>query len=309
MNEAGACSGNYECVGYCNSSETGPVGDLCLADQTCTGDLLRAANVHVCYSTLAPIGSKQPGETCVGDSECRSLSCSQLCLGPGCTQKYCQDYCGDDSYCSVSGVLCRLARYASTIDGHCWPAAGPYLGTTGIGEGCSSDVDCDHGFCATDAGQNYCSQACCGSLDCPDGFACSLAGDQIESSYVYAPQNSPACSADEECDTGLCDLVGEGRCAWRLTDTAPMCLSSPETGDLLPGSACTINGDCASGFCESDLGVCVDTCCSDSDCPSGLHCRLQFVSTMPIPATGVERATQARVCIAEAGDEVLQPKQ
>ena len=96
----------------------------------------------------------------------------------------------------------------------------------------------------------------------------------------------------------LCFLA-EGLCAWRLAETAPMCLADASGQDTRPaGAACTVNADCRSNFCDALNSVCVEVCCSDATCPAGLTCELQTVQTT------ADLATQARLCVNLSTDEV-----
>jgi hypothetical protein len=298
----GSCSGDYRCTSFCNSSATGAVGDGCGDDMTCLFDLQRSANVHGCAVTTNTPGMLTGGEACGSDDECRSLNCDRICIGPGCNQKYCIDWCGSDVYCTDPGSTCRLARGSGNLDGRCWPVGGPFLGTGAVGSACTADSQCDHGFCSALTGT--CSEACCSDNDCDGGFGCSLAGEQVNTGFAFVPDAPATCNVDTDCSTGIC-LGNE--CAYRLTETSPMCMAdNAGQGTRRAGSACSANLECRSGFCESTLGVCVEACCNDESCPSGLGCELQIVE---VPAANNEgRVTQARVCVNLSTDAVLSPR-
>ena len=89
-----------------------------------------------------------------------------------------------------------------------------------------------------------------------------------------------------------------------LTVTGPIEKRSDDTvnPDLPTGAVCSQNTDCRSNFCEANLGICIETCCSDGDCPSGTTCRLQYVRTIS------DRASQSRVCVSAPTEDVLQPQ-
>jgi hypothetical protein len=249
--------------------------------------------VHGCARTSDPPGSLQGGEICRDDAECRSNSCVRI--GPGRDGNICYDYCGSDSYCPANGTVCRLRHPG--IDGRCWPDAS--LGDGALGESCTSDLSCDHGFCADVAGDRMCSEACCTSTDCPDGFVCGLNGEQADTPYAYPEPNAPACANNNDCPQGLV-CTGGGSCARILTDTSPMCLPAGG-GDLNRpgGAACARNGQCRSNFCGENLGVCVEPCCHDGVCPQGLTCELQVVETTD------DRVSSARVCMNLSTEDVI----
>lgn len=295
---AGTCTGSYVCSGFCNYSETDTVGEGCATGETCLLDLLRSANVHGCSQAPGEVGVLQGGVACNSNEECRSGRCERLCAGPGCGQAYCQDFCGSDAYCPDATARCRLARLASNIDGQCWPDSGPFLGSGAIGDACTGDTSCDHGFCANDGGNPICTAACCTDDDCPSGFACSLRGNQIDTSFLYEPPDAPSCTSDPDCPAGR--VCFQSQCAWRLTETAPMCLSDMAGQRSLPaGSACTQDADCRSNFCEAGRNICIEVCCSDADCGAEQTCLLQYVQTT------ADRATQARVCVSTPTEQVL----
>ncbi|QDG50061.1 hypothetical protein FIV42_04710 [Persicimonas caeni] len=303
VDNSGSCTGDYRCTTYCNWSETGPIGDGCGADQTCLYDMLRSSNVHACGVTTDTPGVKGGGEACGSDSECRSLNCDRICRGPGCNQDYCQDYCGSDDYCGTNAV-CRLSRLSDNIDGRCWPSGGPLLGSSSIGQSCSSDTSCDRGLCMTDPNDSsrYCTGACCKDSDCPSGYTCTMGGDQIDTTYVYPDPRGITCTTDSDC-SGSGGICYNNECAWRLVETSPMCVKDVSgQGSRVAGQQCAQNSDCESNFCEKTLGVCVSTCCNDAACPTGLTCEGQTVQT------DTDRVSQVRVCINVSTENVLERK-
>lgn len=291
VNGSGSCTGAYLCTSFCNSSATGTPGDSsdgCTASQTCQYDLLRSANVHGCAETTTIPGTLSGGQACGSDDQCRSLSCDKICVGPGCNQKYCTDWCGSDAYCPTSGAVCRLSRTSANIDGRCWPSSNSLVGSTPTGSSCSTDRDCVNGFCTADGSSNYCTEACCQDSDCPSGYGCRLDGDAIDTSYVFNDPNAASCTADSQCPGGICF---NNVCAWRLVETSPMCIRDETAqGSRVAGQACSSNSQCESNFCERTLGVCVSPCCDDSTCPTGLSCEFQRVQTTN------DRITSARIC-------------
>ncbi len=298
------CTGNYRCTSFCNSSETGPIGDGCQANQTCALDLLYSANVHGCQVNSTTPGVLGGGEYCSGDSDCRSLQCDKPCNGPGCNNKICYDLCTHDERCGTNAV-CRMARTSSNLDGRCWPSGGPFLGSTAVGATCTADSNCDRGLCLTDPNDStrYCTEGCCKDADCPSGYTCSLSGESAEANVVYTPPGASTCTTNAQCagEGGYCF---NGSCGWRIVETAGQCVKDVNTPTQVrpPGAACTTNSQCESNFCDDDLSICISSCCADTDCLVGQECVLQFVQT------DTERATQARVCMSISTEEVLQRK-
>ncbi len=295
VNNSGNCTGNYFCTSFCNTSATGAQGDGCTSTQSCQYDLLRSSAVHGCGERSDPPGGGLAGATCSGDSDCRSLSCVKLNLA-GPPDRRCLDYCGSDAYCTAANTRCRLVLGR---DGQCYPNS--YMGTAAVGTACTSNTTCDHGFCATDpGGSRYCTEPCCADSDCPGGFTCSLRGPGTDTTFVFPPPGGATCTTAANCGPEHGDVCLNGFCAWRLTETANMCIRDVAgQGTRVAGQSCTTNTNCASNFCELDLGVCVDVCCSDATCPTGLGCEFVRVETT------ANRATSARVCLNLSTDGII----
>lgn len=295
----GFCGGNHRCTSLCNSSQTGAIGDRCAADEICGLNVVPTSNVHGCETEVLTITNiKTGGVPCKKDEECRSNNCWRPISGP---LQYCFDFCGSDAYCPAAGTVCRLAAY---MDGVCWPTPAARVGPDPVGTACTSNFQCDHGYCVDDSGDEYCTEACCTDTDCGSGFTCSLRGDKVDkNTYFYTPPSATACTSNADCPiTGYCYLSG-GVCEWRMADSSPMCLKDVAgQGTWVGGNFCTTNSDCRSNFCELNLGVCIESCCSDASCPAGLTCELQVVETSG------NRATHARVCVNISTEEVFRPR-
>ncbi len=293
VDRRGEPTGEYLCTAFCNTSETGDIGDGCAEDETCFYDLLRSAAVHGCARTVDAPGTLRGGETCGGDEECRSNSCVRI--APGRDGSVCLDYCNSDAYCTAPGTVCRPLRPG--LDARCWPDAS--LGNGSTGDSCISDLACDHGYCANVDGDRYCTEACCAATDCPGGHVCALSGEQVDSGFAYPDPDETPCNNNSDC-AGQQVCLQSGICARILTDTSPTCVPVDSGNHDRPaGSACSRNDQCRSDFCADNLGVCVEPCCSDAVCPEGLACELQVIETRD------DRVTSARVCINISTDDLL----
>ncbi len=299
VNNRGACSDTYVCTSFCNTSQTtlltgqGLIGDGCQPGQACYYDLLYTANVHGCAVVDQALGNKYGGSACSSGTECRSGKCVRV-RG---NVSYCLDYCGSDAYCPASGTVCELWRASDNMDGICWPQG---TNTKAVGEACLLDSECNHDFCANVGGSRYCTEPCCTDSDCGSGYSCGLTGDQISTTYVTVPPDAGSCTSDAQCPSGMMCFTTDNKCAWRLSETSPMCVKDEVgQGTRRAGAACSSNSQCISNFCERSLGVCVETCCNDTTCPEGLSCDLQLVQTTP------DRVTSARVCVNQSIDGVL----
>ena len=294
--ERGECRNDWRCTSFCNTSVTGALGDGCQADQTCQFNLLRSAGVHGCGTAETAVGTRLGGEA-GKDGQCRSLTSLKF-VGPN-GGDYCLDFCGSDAYCDAPNTRCVLYNG----DARCFPTS--LLGSTAVGASCASDASCDHQACVTDpnTSQRYCTEPCCSDADCGSGYTCSLGGTATDTNYVYPSQTASSCSTAADCGPGQGDVCFNGACAWRLVETDPVCVKDVAgQGTRQAGQQCTSNAQCASNFCERDLGVCIDVCCSDVTCPSGLTC--EFVTTQ---TTG-KRASSARVCLNLSTNDILRRK-
>ncbi|HEX4448729.1 MAG TPA: hypothetical protein VH044_18425, partial [Polyangiaceae bacterium] len=191
------------------------------------------------------------------------------------------------SYCVAPGLLGRN---------------GP-LGEGSGGNTCQSGQDCRSGLCANGA----CADTCCSSQqqsnECATGSVCRFAvfpgaGFDVHDTPWCGPpvgtvvNNSPcAVGLDGTCQSGKC---GPGRCEAVCRSTAD-CLTgqscsyglAPNAKDIIAGctstsgagadgTACTLNADCQSNFCDG--AHCIDVCFSDADCKSPWHCAPQQVA-------------------------------
>jgi len=295
VDATGTCGGNYFCTAFCNTSVTGPLGDGCASNQACMYDLLRSANVHGCGVVTSSLGTKRGGESCTKDVDCRSNSCYNF---PG--NKFCLDYCGSDDYCTASSTRCGFKPTSTNLDAICYPNA-VLPGTAAVGATCTTNTQCDHGLCT--ATTRKCTEPCCKDADCPAGYNCSLAGNNIDSTYAIPPPGAPTCAVTTDCPAGMYCLSGSQVCAWILTETPPMCLADATgQGTRQAGAACTTNLQCRSNFCDATLSVCVETCCNDTACPTGLSCEYQIVESAP------DRVTNSRVCVNVSTDEFFMRK-
>ncbi|MEW5854142.1 MAG: putative metal-binding motif-containing protein [Myxococcota bacterium] len=241
----GGPTGNFTCTGFCNASPLGAgQGDGCTTTQTCSTTLTPTANLHGCAEN-GGTGNKTVGQTCVYDNECRSADCFRDSRFVN-NVKYCTDRCGSNAYCG-GGTTCQIIGDT----GLCLRLTSSQ--TRNIGDTCNGAADylaCEGGTdsCIAVASGKICTDACCRDSDCPSGYHCSLDGN-----------DSPG------------PIGGY--------DTAPVCYPDGSGAHDRPaGAACTSNGQCQSEFCDRNLNVCVDVCCHDGTCPTGLRCEQALVT-------------------------------
>ena len=239
INNSGAASGDPTCTSLCNNSFlNGGVGDGCQAAETCAVNLVPTANLNGCQPTTATLGTRAGGDACTDDAQCRSGDCFNP-QGPA--TEICLDHCGSDSYCGATSNCMVLSSTATKA--FCFPPTSGQNRATGTA--CSGATSaCAHGSgsCIDMNAVLRCSEPCCTNTDCPSNFYCSL--------------NGPSTAQ-----------TGGG------VNTIPQCFAETSgNGGRQAGAACSSNTQCASEFCDKNLNVCIDVCCSDDTCPIGLGC-------------------------------------
>jgi hypothetical protein len=262
LSAGGHPTGSFSCTSFCNFSYTGDgLGDGCTSTQTCGAFLTPTANLHGCAVTTG-IGTKNTGATCGSDAECRTGVCikdQRLTGPPPPVTQFCTDLCGSDAYCS-GGTTCQVW---GSMTGRCWTSRTVQTRATGAAcDTLGADIKCDHGpsMCIDENGSKRCTEPCCSNSDCGSGNYCSLLGPSA---------NGP--------NGGI--------------DTVPVCFpQSTGNGGRLAGAACTSNGQCASEFCDKNIGVCIDVCCNDDTCPVGLRCESALANVKTGPQQAFIRA-------------------
>jgi hypothetical protein len=124
-------------------------------------------------------------------------------------------------------------------------------------DGCLSDADCSGGRCLDASCVECASDADCASdAACSSGRCTRRAGEPL-----YARCEPGAREPQSKCQDGL-------ECVQLLPDVPPNCMHAPP---------------CSSPDFEF-LGVCLPACSSDSECPSGWHCRPGIPVRSCVPA-------------------------
>jgi hypothetical protein len=134
-------------------------------------------------------------------------------------------------------------------------------GPADLGAKCRVDADCKTRMCGTSTTLTttitqttgpICTTPCCGSADCPSSFVCFNGG------------------------------TGGGYCVpANLAQRTP-----PASGGKGGGISCVKDGDCRSGLCTGAPKLCLDTCCTQSECGGTSICRVKTVSA-PNPSHDV----------------------
>lgn len=146
-----------------------------------------------------------------------------------------------------------------------------------IGASCASQSECSNvqigsarvpGICASEPlsgfdTPSFCTTHCCETSDCPANFFCEHGPNAGRYCVPFRPTTRPQ-----------------------------------PTGAKLGGATCTTSAECITGNCDAAdtlkpaVKTCLDTCCKDSDCETGLVCglrngtTLQWVCRTPMPGGG-----------------------
>ena len=224
----------------------------------------------------------EDGETCGGNTECKSGLCASL---PGTTWFYCRSACVPGNACP-NGTTC--ITYGDASAGVCMPQA------YATGDFCSNNNDCSSAIChSTAPGTRQCVEmcndtepSCAPEHECVDDASYGPLCLPLAGSASGTTASGEPCGTDSECVSGLCK---EQRCRERCNVFASACgageacdpMGDGNNGGCVPagsgamGGACSADEDCASAFCAllGDGGVCVGLCDRTApQCPPGESC-------------------------------------
>jgi len=270
--EGSACRVGADCVsgscsaGFCTTAScTDGVQNGDESDVDCGGSCEACADGAACATNDDCMNGACQNGTCAG------ASCSDGAQNGDETGVDCGgscDGCPADSACTtgddcLSGVcvggLCAAptcmdnTTNGDETDQDC---GGPSCDPCGLGAACTQSSDCQSNAC--DPGT-----ATCVETHCMDGL---LNGDETATdcggSCAGCPDSSP-CEVGDDCQSGVCD-ESSGTCAAAACDD--LIQNGDETdvdcggscADLCAqGQGCGDDTDCASGFCDTNAGICV----------------------------------------------------
>ncbi len=270
--EGGACTdgcvpGTCSPGSFCDAAASGRCLPGCLDDSNCdVPNTYCLNNTCVAGCVTTGCGFNQHCDTTTGrcvagcledghcsppDFICEAGACAAGCLTTGCpvgnycdgTSGRCTPGCLSDGDCDAPAEICQSGSCtagclsAGCPSGErCDPDTGrcEALGTVPLGGSCTVHTDCASDYCLPLTSGNVCSQACAASHECPLDFWCVALG----------PSGASACLHES--------------------------LFMTDFGNDPPGSSCTTTNSCKSGWCNTTLDQCTDTCQSDADClPAG----------------------------------------
>lgn len=256
-----------DCSASCGNGQLDP-GELC------DGDCPTSCDDGVACTEDRPVGA---AATC--NVQCINDPITVCAAGDGC----CPDGCSsaNDADCACVPRTCdEMGWTCGSLDTGCnsTVSCGTCLATQmcdggtcvevpanrGIGSACTSDNDCNSGFCLSEAGNGmpggYCVAVCDGLFNqCAEGTC--VGGRCLKE-----------CGTDSDCRTGY-------ECYATLGSTVNAC-QPVGLGARTVGQSCTTSMDCAGGenvFCEGPAagyknGYCQKYCDTNNPCPFGSHC-------------------------------------
>ncbi len=191
---------------------------------------------------------------CTDRTECDDGVIYNHCLTrTGETQAYCEQRCENGADCGRSGFTCT---------GEFPPSGGLCIGL------CGSDEDCGAG-----ASCNGYSGQCVAAGTVPTsggetGAACGLAEDCLSANCLTRQDNGD----------GTATVWPGGYCAGPCILPTGWNNNTLFDGETLPAGTCAGDAVCfpSGSLTRGDLGSCLDSCTSNSDCRSGYGCRQSF---------------------------------
>ena len=215
----------------------------CCSSADCTAGFVcfpAATGGNYCVDAKKTTASPPPSGGRGGGQTCANAT---ECRSGVCTAGECLDTCCSPNQCA-SGSTCRIATASSHV---AWVCAAPPVGSfRDLGEACLNNNDsCMNDNCVQPfSASTRCTPPCCGASDCTalglDGNVCAYGHD------------------------------GNDQLKW--------CFGANASGKAV-GSTCSGDADCASRYCDPDLGTCANVCCTSSDCASGEECLPSPVGT------------------------------
>jgi hypothetical protein len=274
--------------------------DDCCGDKPTTAPSKCGARASTCTATLADCSASQvcTSDTQCGEGVCRPAglgTCSGGIVSSTCdTVTECQDLCGADGYCSLSGLPsagacvadsdCLYYDYNATAtctkpSRTCNCANPDYFPSDPIctdpdcedlcvlrceDERCVTDRSCDVDTDCAPFGLPICSNgtcvACEGTSDCDEDETC-----------IEGVCNKP-CKYNEECPAFYACDADSGECQYAGCSSDRECILAANAGDDTPGSVPTPSGEdarllkCLPSEADPTKNTCKIPCENDGSC-------------------------------------------
>lgn len=229
--EAGGCPEGSACVAVEGGNQ------VCLA--TCSGDGDCRSGTQAC-KRLRDGGDGPVVAVCVGvdpDAGATGAACSDAtaCAGAAaCLAAFPGGYC--------AAIGCTAASCPS--DARCVPVDGE---PTCL-QACDGDAACDSAPGA---------ERRCGTLDAVGGGSASVCLSGVAERPIGA-----TCLTDFECESGRCEIFGDGRCS----QTGGPCFTASAAQDCNGAESCLVTADSRRGVCTQRCGP------GSAACPGATYC-------------------------------------
>ncbi len=143
------------------------------------------------------------------------------------------------------------------------------VGTGSTGDPCTTNGDCNSGFCLPDPFPcGYCSTDCT-TQSCAAGESCTSVGGLTGCLKQCSAQSD--CRDGYNCYEGVCQppCSGESGCGRGFSCQNGQC--TPLPGKMI-GASCTTDGECSSRTCDPNTHTCQLSCSTDGECGPGNTC-------------------------------------
>ena len=234
------CKGDLICTGTsgaqeCSQAGTGMSGSVCGTDDHCT-DTLICGGDGAC--------GVMSGGTCAADDDCAGT----LTCGAGiCSTGMAGDACNADNQCTDPLVCTGTPGTQICSDaGNGMPGS-----VCGNNDHCDGALICGNGQCGVAAGST-----CTADSDCADALICTGTSASLVCSQSGTGAAGSVCGIDDHCTDAL--ICGDGACG------------------AVVGAACSANNDCAGdltcGVNVCSTGAAGNACNADNQCTNSLVC-------------------------------------
>ncbi|MBD89573.1 MAG: hypothetical protein CL940_04495 [Deltaproteobacteria bacterium] len=213
------------------------------------------------YCQPAAPNMKPAGQACAAGGECQTGICANGA---------CRDFCGDGGACTVASHVCQAvgAPAAGVVQSACMP---PANGSLGVGQACISGQSVTGDVCGTGhcdlmppAGPWTCQNLCTSEADCSPSQECNITIYGSVANDMAVPF-SP-------------DFAVQTR------DAVAACYTPPiQGGWIADGQVCNSPEQCLSYKCTpldpaDPTTYCTSFCSDDSECVTGMACKLDGIS-------------------------------
>src|SRR5690554_174749 len=220
-----------------------------------------------------------PTPTCTAHTDCVGEELCILNATSGNRECTIPTDCTTDAGCTAPQV-CTFDYNLTTPRTVCLEPAGPGE----LGDSCDDDTQCASNLCLN----QQCATPCERPVDCSDdgSFICTPQeiehGNTTETVNVCTPKPLDQCISDDDC-------TASERCVLKGTLDGPMFVCAQPAGPAEPGTACTINAECASNLC-------LDNVCT-APCAGNHHCNIDAGHTCEVvPVTHNGQPVDVSVC-------------